>query len=68
MNRRPLDPQARIGGFARSEGVERRVSHLRNRPGRSQRVERNLRAVAPELAPEPKSLDCHLFSVAPQAL
>jgi hypothetical protein len=31
LNRRPLDPQARIGGFTRSEGVDRRASHLRNR-------------------------------------
>jgi hypothetical protein len=29
LNRRPLDPQARIRCLAWSEGVERRASHLR---------------------------------------
>jgi hypothetical protein len=31
MNRRPLDPQARIRRLARSEGVERGASHLQRR-------------------------------------
>jgi predicted ATPase len=33
LNRRPLDPQARIWCLARSEEVRRRVSHLDKRPG-----------------------------------
>ncbi len=47
LNRRPLDPQARMRCLGWSEGVERRARHLQKHPGRAARIDGSLNALAP---------------------
>jgi len=47
LNRRPLDPQARIRRLTRSESVEREPYTCSDSPAGSRSMEENLRALAP---------------------